>query len=110
MKGLIINIYRTQAHGGYDCTNGGVTAKANQALLIGEGIAEVFDAKEMPVLVLTKGNLPGCAKIEPADKGERWSMFGGNFGHTSDSRFSEAVEKITGARFYGAVPIHDRFE
>ena len=34
--------------------------------------------------------------------------FGGSFGATSDSRFRESVENITGSSFYGAVPIHDR--
>jgi hypothetical protein len=37
-------------------------------------------------------------------------MAGGNFGSTSDGRFSEACRKLLGHDFYGAVPIHDRFE
>jgi hypothetical protein len=37
-------------------------------------------------------------------------MFGGNFGYSSDSRFSEAVRELTGSPHYGAVPIHDRFD
>lgn len=37
-------------------------------------------------------------------------MAGGHYAGTSDGRFSAAVEKILGSRFYGAVPIHDRFE
>jgi len=37
-------------------------------------------------------------------------MFGGNYAATSDSRFGEAIEKLTGQDFYGAVPIHDRKE
>jgi len=37
-------------------------------------------------------------------------MFGGNYASTSDSRFGEAVEKIIGTRFYGAVAVHDRVE
>ena len=37
-------------------------------------------------------------------------MFGGNYGATSDSRFSEKVEEMMGSSFYGAVPIHDRVE
>jgi hypothetical protein len=39
-----------------------------------------------------------------------WTMMGGNFAHTSDSRFGEAIEKIVGYRMYGAVAIHDRIE
>jgi hypothetical protein len=37
-------------------------------------------------------------------------MFGGNYAETCDSRFQEALRKVTGARFYGAVPIHDRWD
>ncbi|NKS56562.1 hypothetical protein GS504_03195 [Rhodococcus hoagii] len=38
-----------------------------------------------------------------------WSMAGGNYATSSDSRFSELVETLTGARF-NAVAIHDRVE
>jgi hypothetical protein len=37
-------------------------------------------------------------------------MMGGSYVGTSDSRFREAVEKLLGHGFYGAVPFHDRFE
>lgn len=37
-------------------------------------------------------------------------MFGGCYVATSDSRFSDEVERIVGGRFYGAVALHDRFE
>lgn len=37
-------------------------------------------------------------------------MAGGAFVHTSDSRFSRAVEDVVGHRFYGAVALHDRWE
>lgn len=33
--------------------------------------------------------------------------FGGRYVGTSDSRFSTLIEKATGHRFYGAVPLHD---
>jgi hypothetical protein len=37
-------------------------------------------------------------------------MFGGNYAETSDGRFTEALRELTGAKFYGAVPIFDRYE
>ena len=37
-------------------------------------------------------------------------MMGGAYVATSDSRFTAAVEEITGVRFYGAVAFHDRYE
>ena len=36
-------------------------------------------------------------------------MAGGNFA-VGDGAFNEAVEKLLGTKFYGAVAIHDRFE
>lgn len=38
------------------------------------------------------------------------TMKGYSYISTSDSRFREAIEKITGSAFYGAVALHDRLE
>lgn len=78
--------------------------------MVGDDIPEIFEAKGLPVLKLVKGNLPGCAKLIPADAGGKWVMFGGSYAGCSDGRFVRAVEKITGAPFLGALPIHDRIE
>lgn len=50
--------------------------------------------------------------VESKCNGERrvGPMMGGCYVSTSDSRFSRAVEDLLGHRFYGAVPLHDRFE
>ena len=59
---------------------------------------------------LVKGNLPNTAKVIPSNinKNKIWSMFGGNFVYSSDSRFNEAVVKLTGSS--GPVAVHDRIE
>lgn len=106
-KGMIVNIFRTDRQ---DCSNGGISSKFDRALLIGEGIPEIFEDADLPKIVLEKGNLQGTVKAMLADTGGKWSMFGGCFVHSSDSRFSEAVERITGSKFYDAVALHDRFE
>lgn len=110
MRGMLVNIYRTA---GGDCTNGGVSATADKALVVGPGIPEIFAANELPVLVLAPG-LGGfkTARLVPLvlQQAKRWTMFGGNFAYTSDSRFAEAVRAIAGGSFCGAVPIHDRVE
>jgi hypothetical protein len=70
--------------------------------------------------------VPGSLKLVPAVRvGGEWPrtyvakgsddlcgpMFGGNYADTSDSRFGEAMERtVKGTRFFGAVPIHDRYE
>jgi hypothetical protein len=107
--GLIINVYR--AADGSDCTNNGVSGKFARLTLA--NVPGPFEATEdAPACVLVRGNLPGTVKIVPADLFDagRSVMMGGNYGGTSDSRFSEAVEKLLGHRFYGAVAIHDRTE
>lgn len=54
----------------------------------------------------------GSAKLVPVDQpsGVIGPMMGGNYGATSDSRFGRKIEEILGHKFYGALPIHDRFE
>lgn len=39
-----------------------------------------------------------------------WTMAGGNYAATSDSRLEELIEAWTGRRFYGAINVHDRIE
>ena len=50
--------------------------------------------------------------IPMADRPENTSgpMAGGTFVSTSDSRFGEAVRRISGNDFYGGIPFHDRYE
>lgn len=109
MKGIHCDIYRN--HYG-DCTNGGITASGNgigSVTLIGpdvEGFCEPTEAA--PALYLSRGPLGHCrATPEPLSDGRqdgsRWWMFGGNFIHSSDSRFA--------ALNNGApIAVHDRTE
>ena len=108
IMGLTISIYRT-AHLG-DCTNGGVSATADEALVIGDGIDGISEAHGRPVLRLVKHGTMKIAYLVPVGLENKWTMFGGNFGFCSDSRFRQAVGKICGYQFHGAVPIHDRVE
>lgn len=115
--GLTVHVFRSSLG---DCSNNGISAGADSLLVWGatlEGYITLDDAVKDPYIsypraVLVPGNLPGLAKIVPwgAFLHKRHTMFGGNFAYTSDSRFSRAIEAITGAPFSGAVPIHDRIE
>ena len=116
--GLIVDVYRSFRENDdflevTDCTNGGITnieTGVHKLTLV--NVDGPFDpTPTRPAARLLPG-MDGCAKIVPEREftGHIWTMFGGNYAGTSDSRFTEAVEKITGARFYGAVPIHDRVE
>lgn len=106
--GLIVSVYK-DADSNYDCTMNGVTSRFTKMCVT--NVDGPFDpSDDCPAVKLVEGNLPGTAKIVPEECEGKWSMFGGNYAATSDSRFSEAIESIVGGRFYGAVPVHDRVE
>ena len=110
-KGLILNIFKCEAFAG--CSLNGISEANNKALWIGENAPEIFEAVELPRIAIVKGNLPGIATAVVCDKDGKPrndGMMGGAYVASSDSRFTKAVEEITGCRFYGAVPLHDRFE
>ena len=105
--GMIVHVLRSE---GRDCTNHGASKTANELLVT--NVPGPFDNDTMPRFRLVKGNIPGTAKLvsEHDDTEGTWTMFGGNFAVTSDSRWHRAVEQICGSRQSGAVPIHDREE
>ena len=117
--GMIVSVYRSFRENDdflevTDCTNGGITnieTGVHKLTLV--NVDGPFDPEPgRPAAWLLPGNVEGTVKIVPdwEFQDNTWTMFGGNYAGTSDSRFTEAVEKITGATFYGAVPIHDRVE
>ncbi len=57
---------------------------------------------------------PGAVSLRPLTvpvgrQGDVGPMVGGNYA-VGDRAFNEAVERLLGTKFYGAVAIHDRFE
>ena len=95
---MLVSIYRNPLG---DCTNGGKSSKHNDAILIGGGMAEVFEAKDGDLALELCQRRDGTYFAKP--KGEtRWCMFGGNFCWTSDSRFRRISE--------APIQIHDRIE
>lgn len=114
--GLTVSVFRSSMG---DATMGGISGLADQLCLVNvDGPSNPYD--NTPAALLIKGNVEGAVKIVPAvinGKGEyvpspAWTMMGGNYAATSDSRFHRAVQAIIGkgACSYGAVPIHDRIE
>jgi hypothetical protein len=107
---MLIDVYRAA---GYDCTNG--PSRDHDKLCVTNVEGPFEPSADAPAVTLEPGSLPGIARLVPDTTGlafitPPWFMFGGNYGASSDSRFSRAVEKITGGRFHGAVAIHDRLE
>jgi hypothetical protein len=105
--GLHVEIYKSNSLG--DCTNNGISSKAHELCLV--NVSGPFKPdKKIPAALLVEGNLPGTAKIVPLKETRKgkWVMFGGNFAYSSDARFCDAAEKLTGSR--GPIAIHDRIE
>jgi len=99
-KGLLVFILKENGCG---CTNGGVTEKANRAILYWDGVPEIFSSSDdTPALQLQKrcGRLIAVPVNDPRMKTHCGPMFGGNFIYTSDSRFPNEYP----------IPVHDRFE
>ena len=109
--GLHINVYKSNLG---DCTNGGVSASNIEGLCISNVSGPFSPDDRYPEAKLVARNVMGrtIVNIVPVKEIENgsWTMFGGNYGATSDSRFSDKVEELMGTPFYGAVPIHDRVE
>lgn len=112
--GLIVNVYRSPAMG--DCTGGGVSSR-HDALCVVNASGPFEPSSDAPPVFL-ESHRSGILRIVPAfkDKDGRYkavpmlSCMGGNYAATSDSRFSDLCEMLSGHSFYGAVAIHDRFE
>lgn len=115
--GLIANVYR--AADGRDCTLHGWSSKHETVCVVNaDGPFEPRD--DMPAVMIVRHrtmNTLHAVAVDDYDSGA-WTMMGGNFLHSSDSRFAELCRKLleeggvqSRAYFsYGAVPIHDRKE
>ena len=96
----------TLRHSMGDCTNNGLTSREDSIILhYGDGV-DLADLTLIPddELVLVERQLFGKEAwyAVPAGiyKSNKHSMFGGNFIHTSDSRFPGRAP----------IPVHDRIE
>lgn len=105
--GMIVSVFR--CHLG-DCSNNGASARHDQLTVTNiEGPFEPTPERPAAKLVRHR-TMPGHCYIVPDEVGGRWSMFGGNYAATSDSRFHEAVRALVGTTGGFAVGIHDRVE
>lgn len=104
MKGMMVEIYQNKR--GRNCSNGGVSSKHNEVILVGNNVPEIFEPTEkMPaVLLKSKPGIGGpylyAVPIEKQDPNKTGYMFGGCFIYCSDSRFPSQQP----------IPLHDRQE
>lgn len=109
--GILANIYRNH-HG--DCSNGGISAEFDTVCIVNaDGPFE--PSADHPAVKLVVGpsgrggNQTYNIIARPYMK-KGVPMFGGSFIYSSDSRFSELVERLSGSPRTGAIPFHDRYE
>lgn len=115
--GLHISVYRNADPRFGDCTNNGISSKFFEFCVV--NVEGPFNPSAYTPAVMLENHVRDCLRLVPAyfnsDTGRYQRlpghfMMGGNFGGTSDSRFSQTCERLLGHRFYGAVAIHDRQE
>ena len=98
--------------GGGDYSNGGVSGRSSQVVVVLPGGGPIPANGTIPAVEIVKKRSVGGEQLHvavPVDgpDDERKSigpMMGGAYIASSDSRFRELVP------FYGAVPLHDRWE
>ena len=105
--GILVHVLRSSLG---DSTANGVS-KFQDQFVVGntEGPFHPTGSEEALYLKVNHGNTIKLVTQREIDTGET-AMAGGNYASTSDSRFTAAIEKLIGYRFYGAVAIHDRYE
>lgn len=102
--------------GKYASSNGGVSDRYDTLDLYPAGTweSQVHPDHRDKAVVLEEGNLSGTVIVVPVSAPSGVThcgpMASGAYVASSDSRFREAVEKLLGHRFYGALPLHDRYE
>jgi hypothetical protein len=108
LKGMLVSVYRNAAHDRCDCTNGGMSSKATQFVVVGEGLPEIFSpSDDAPLAFLFPGHVRNSWRVVPADPRDTGKlagpMFGGNYVGTCDSRWHKAIGG-------DLVPVHDRYD
>ena len=104
-KGIRAQIVKSN----YGSANGGVSDTCREVTIVGPGFPERHEPSETaPAVRLVKRVLGGKTAhyFEPVDQPEGMCgpMASGNYVHAYGDEFSTEVG------FYGAVPLHDRFE
>lgn len=100
MKGLSANIYKSTT----TSSNGGISSFCDSVVLIGEGLPEIFSAKDNSPLVTViyreRHNDYIAVPTSFINEGVTGYMFGGSFVYSSDSRF----------KFGAPIKLFDRLE
>lgn len=116
-RGMPVNVFSNAATRG--CTRG-PSATHDMILVVGDGVPQLVEVRDdVPTFALTHrgGSLP--PKLVPIDclpgagrLSGMWTMMGGSYAGSSDSRWRELVERSIGGATQAAsmIAIHDRVE
>src|SRR4051812_39382854 len=109
LMGLRANIYK---HKGRSFSNGGISSYADEVTIVNiDGPYE--PTLSAPAVRLQRGAFPNTAEVvpelAPSPEHSIGPMAGGTYVAYPDSRFRDAIRKITGS-YDTVVPLHDRFE
>lgn len=104
--GLRVYIYRSD----YDSTLNVFHGRSVITLVNADGPFAPDD--DAPAARLDRGPLgdPVIVPVDTPSDRPAGPFAGGTYGATSDSRFDDAIRRVSGRSFHGAVPIHDRFD
>jgi len=104
MKGISLTVYSNPKYRG--CANGGISEKFDELLVVCKDGWIDIKGDEANLVHVVHRNIYGkdVWHLAPMDDDKKHYSFGGNYGSSSDSRFS-AMHGI-----YGALAIHDRRE
>jgi len=105
MDGLTADIYKnSDGWMGCDCTLNGISSNHTRATLYGSliknGPIDYDDPKTASLYIHEHRSVPGYLIATPSPDPDEMFQFGGNFVHSSDSRFPSNQP----------IPIHDRME
>lgn len=104
-SGIVVDILKCR---GDSWSNGGISASYDQALLVLPGGGPFKPQPELPAITIEQ-HFPGCLRARVLGL-EGHPMMGGCYVASSDARFGELCRLLLGHAYYGAVPLHDRYE
>mgnify|MGYP000553959729 CR=1 FL=1 len=110
--GMLISVYRNASQ---DTTNNGVSATYDTLCVVNvDGPFNPSDEHPAVHLAREDFSFGSMLRLYPSNEDgtvSKGGMAGGNYGSTSDSRFSEKCRELSGLPFaIGPIAIFDRFE
>ncbi len=92
LMGLYMDIYRPAS--GAEFNLGGWSSRSTRCFVYGEKVPKIFTPDEGDIICKMTENVPGHLALSADTDNDLWTMFGGNFAYSSDSRMPNTPIKI----------------